>query len=57
MTANVHTAVAPAVGTLRARVGRAAYRVLVVITVIAPILVTFFAMWRLWGEMMCMASV
>ena len=51
MTANVHTAVAPAVGTLRARVGRAAYRVLVVITVIAPILVTFFAMWRLWGEM------
>jgi stearoyl-CoA desaturase (Delta-9 desaturase) len=35
----------------RARLGRAAYRVLVVITVIAPILVTFFAMWRLWGEM------
>jgi len=35
----------------RARLGRAGYRVLVVITVIVPILVTFFAMWRLWGEM------
>ena len=35
----------------RARVERAAYRALVVITVIAPILVTFFAMWRLWGQM------
>jgi stearoyl-CoA desaturase (Delta-9 desaturase) len=30
---------------------RVAYRVLVAITVFAPILATFIAIWRLWGEM------
>jgi stearoyl-CoA desaturase (delta-9 desaturase) len=35
----------------RIRLRRAGYRVLVVITVFLPILATFFAIWRLWGEM------
>ena len=29
---------------------RIAYRILVAITVFVPILATFFAIWRLWGE-------
>ena len=35
---------------LDARLRRIGYRVLVVITVFLPILATFFAIWRLWGE-------
>jgi stearoyl-CoA desaturase (Delta-9 desaturase) len=34
-----------------ARLRRAVYRGLVVITVFVPILATFFAMWRLWGHL------
>ena len=42
------TAVAPAAPEARLR--RAGYRILVVITVFGPIFATFFAIWRLWGD-------
>jgi stearoyl-CoA desaturase (Delta-9 desaturase) len=42
------TAVVPAAP--QARMRRAGYRILVVITVFGPIFATFFAIWRLWGD-------
>jgi stearoyl-CoA desaturase (delta-9 desaturase) len=51
MTSSVSAGFAYAHPARRARVRRIGYRILVVITVFVPILATFFAIWRLWGEL------
>lgn len=51
MNSSVPAGLAVAPPKRRANLRRIGYRVLVVITVFVPILATFFAIWRLWGEL------
>ena len=51
MISSAGTGLLPPSKAWRAQLRRGGYRVLVVITVFLPILATFFAIWRLWGEM------
>jgi stearoyl-CoA desaturase (delta-9 desaturase) len=51
MTRPAREAAAVAPVTTRARLRRIGYRVLVVITVFVPIIATFVAIWRLWGDL------
>lgn len=51
MSSSLRAGLAFASPTGGARLRRIGYRILVVITVFVPILATFFAIWRLWGEL------
>ena len=51
MTSRVRTVVAVALGTRRARIRRAAYRIAIAMAIFVPILATFIAIWRLWGDL------
>jgi len=51
MSRGARAAVGVAPPARRARLRRIAYRVLVALTVFVPIIATFVAIWRLWGEM------
>ena len=51
MNGEVRAHVAVARVPRRARLRRAAYRIAIATAVFTPILATFFAMWRLWGDL------